>query len=62
MGDAEVHYLYLAVIAEHDVTRFQVAMNNALPVHVVETLGALINNVDNLVRAERFAPGDVFLQ
>ena len=62
VGDAEIHDFDLALVAQHDVAGFEVAMNNAFAVHVVETLGALVDDVDDLVRRQRLAAGDVFLQ
>jgi len=48
-GDAEVSDAYLAVLVEHDVCRFQIAMQHTALVHGCETCTKLARHFDSFV-------------
>ena len=65
LGDAEIHDLHPAVVADHDVFRLQIAMDDVVLVHVLERIARCGGDIDRLADrhdldrvqhvAERFA-------
>src|SRR6185312_16864752 len=60
--DAEVHDLDPAVAHDHDVGRFHIAMDDAVPVCAIQPLGHLQHDVALLKQSQRFARGDDLLE
>ena len=55
LGNAEIHDANAAIVAEHDVFRLQVAMDDVLPVHVLQGLADAAGNRQGI--AARAASG-----
>jgi hypothetical protein len=62
VGDAEIHELRPAVVQHHDVRGLQVAVDDSVPVEVVEGVRDGREDRDGLVRREQLPSGEDLLE
>jgi hypothetical protein len=62
LGDAEIHDLYDAIVAQHDIGGFDVSVYNPFTMGVIQCLTALEDNIDDLFYRKPFVLRQKVLQ